>query len=105
MYRGIYTAPPNAGEGMQLVYVPDKQVIRMEGWHSGRQGTLQPVELPLGEFLSGLGITAAECQQALGAGSTAPQMSVSGQPAKRAASGTTTPPTAIPSQAPPPRNS
>ena len=107
MYRGIYTAPPNAGEGLQLMYIPDRQMIRMEGWHSGRQGTIQAVEMPLGEFLSGLGITAADCQQAMG--NLQPQMTMSGQPTagqqvRRAASEAVPPPTPVPSQAPPVRN-
>ena len=65
MYRGIYTAPPNAGEGLQMIYMPDRQAIRLDGWFNNRQGMLQPVDMPLGEFLRGLGITLEDCQQAL----------------------------------------
>src|SRR5579871_2100626 len=65
MYRGIYTAPPNEPEGLQMIYMPDRQVIRLDGWFNNRQGMLQPVDMPLGEFLRGLGITLEDCQQAL----------------------------------------
>jgi hypothetical protein len=65
MFRGIYTAPPTENEGVQMIYLPDRQVIRMEGWYNGRQGTLQPVDMPLSEFLRGLGISWEECRQAL----------------------------------------
>jgi|SRR5579884_1398352 len=65
MYRGIYTAPPNETEGIQMIYMPDRQVIRLDGWFNSRQGVLQPVDMPLGEFLRGLGITLEDCQQAL----------------------------------------
>lgn len=86
MYRGIYTAPPTAGEGLQMMYVPDRQMIRMEGWHSNRQGTLRAVEMPLADFLTGLGITLADCQTALQGSLAQPQMNVAGQTARRAAS-------------------
>lgn len=65
MYRGIYTAPPNEVEGLQMIYMPDRQVIRFDGWFNNRQGQLQPIDLPLGEFLRGLGISLEDCQQAL----------------------------------------
>ena len=65
MYRGIYTAPPNEAEGLQMIYMPDRQVIRLDGWFNNRQGMLPPVDMPLGEFLRGLGITLEDCQQAL----------------------------------------
>jgi hypothetical protein len=95
MYRAVYTAPPTGNEGIQLIYMPDRQAIRIEGWHNGRQGAIQPVDMPLGEFLEGLGITAADCERALGA------MPATAQPMPRAAS--EAPPTdvTIPSSAPP----
>ena len=66
MYRGIYTAPPNAPEGMEMIYLPDKQVIRFDGWYNNRQGVLQAMDMPLGEFLQGLGITPEDCRRAFG---------------------------------------
>jgi len=86
-----------------MVYVPDRQMIRMEGWHSGRQGAIPAVEIPLGEFLTGLGITLADCETAMQkSAATQPQMSMAGQPARRAASETAPPrPENMPSQAPP----
>ncbi|HZO88295.1 MAG TPA: hypothetical protein VFB38_08140 [Chthonomonadaceae bacterium] len=65
MFRGVYTAPPTEKEGIQMIYMPDRQLIRMDGWYNGRQGTLQPIELPLGDLLRGLGITLEDCRQAL----------------------------------------
>src|SRR5512138_577140 len=66
MFRGIYTAPPNSPEGLQMVYLPDKRAIRVDGWHGN--GRLQSTDIPLGDFLRGLGLTLADCQQVLAEG-------------------------------------
>ncbi len=103
MYRGIYTAPPNSPEGLQMVYIPDKQAIRVDGWHGN--GRLQSTDIPLADFLRGLGVTLADCQQALGAGTNvvgqpAAQPTVT-QPVARAASEAPPRTTGVPSEAPP----
>src|SRR5690349_17189655 len=57
MYRGIFTAPPTEAEGIQMIYLPDRQTIRMDGWFNNRQGALQAFEMPLRDFLQGLDIS------------------------------------------------
>ena len=47
--------------------MPDRQVIRFDGWHNGRQGAIQAVDMTLTDLLRGLGITLEDCRQALGA--------------------------------------
>src|SRR5689334_6324632 len=71
MYRGIFTARPTEAEGIQIIYLPDRKMIRIDGWFSSRQGTLQAVEMPLSEFLQGLDISLEDCRQALGSTSSA----------------------------------
>jgi hypothetical protein len=100
MYRGIYTAPPNAEEGIQMVYMPDRQVIRFDGWCHGRQGAIQPVDMSLSDVLHGLGISLEDCRRALGTTEQAAQPMA--PPVQRAASESVPRTVAVPSEVPPP---
>lgn len=101
MYRGVNTAPMMASDGIEILYVPEGQVLQMYAWHSGRQGAIQPVELSLKDFLFSLGINQAEFQKAI-EGNRPAFAVVDQQVERRAASDTAPRPAGVPSAAPSP---
>lgn len=51
--------------GIEVSYTKARQEISVGGWYDGRFG-IEERSMPLKDFLEGLGITLADCRQALG---------------------------------------
>ena len=56
-----------ASSGIEVTYVKSRRVVNVTGWYDSMVG-LVPDEgqnVPLGDFLRGLGVTLADCKRAL----------------------------------------